>query len=63
MTSATAPGRPAGRMRHNQQLRPVLPGNPRRPAAVDADDQPDLHSLAYGIKRDQQAVLNRLTMP
>ncbi len=32
-------------------------------AAVDADDQPDLHSFAYGIKRDQQAVLNRLTMP
>jgi len=24
---------------------------------------PDLHSFAYGIKRDQQAVLNRLTMP
>jgi hypothetical protein len=29
-------------------------------AALDADDQPDLHSFAYGIKRDQQAVLNRL---
>ena len=24
------------------------------------DDQPDPHSYAYGIKRDQQAVLNRL---
>ena len=24
------------------------------------DDQPDPHSFAYGIKRDQQAVLNRL---
>jgi hypothetical protein len=122
--------RPVGRIRHYQQLRPVLPGSPRRPAAVagpprpatwpagssptrttsttrkrrnsprprehcphpdaraghviefakiltglhgdrlddwlaaaGADDQPDLHSFAYGIKRDQQAVLNRLTMP
>jgi hypothetical protein len=30
-------------------------------AAVDADDQTDLHSFAYGIKRDQQAVLGRLS--
>ena len=31
--------------------------------AVEADDQPDLHSFARGIKRDHQAVLNGLTMP
>jgi len=32
-------------------------------AAVEADDQPDLHSFARGIRRDHQAVLNGLTMP
>jgi len=32
-------------------------------AAVEADDQPDLHSFARGIKRDYDAVLNGLTMP
>ena len=31
--------------------------------AVEADDQPDLHSFARGIKRDYDAVLNGLTMP
>jgi transposase len=31
--------------------------------AVEAGDQPDLHSFARGIKRDHQAVLNGLTMP
>jgi transposase len=31
--------------------------------AADADDQPDLHSFTSGIRCDQQAVLNRLTMP
>jgi transposase len=31
--------------------------------AVEADDQPDLHSFANGIKRDHDAVLNGLTMP
>ena len=31
--------------------------------AVEADDQPDLHSFARGIKRDHDAVLNGLTMP
>jgi hypothetical protein len=31
-------------------------------AAVEADDQPDLHSFARGIKRDYDAVLNGLTM-
>jgi transposase len=31
--------------------------------AVEADDQPDLHSFARGIKRDHQAVLNGLTLP
>ena len=30
--------------------------------AVEADDQPDLHSFARGIKRDYDAVLNGLTM-
>ena len=29
---------------------------------VEADDQPDLHSFARGIKRDHDAVLNGLTM-
>jgi len=29
---------------------------------VEADDQPDLHSFARGIKRDYDAVLNGLTM-
>ncbi len=32
-------------------------------AAVEADDQPDLHSFAYGLKRDHAAVVNGLTMP
>jgi len=31
--------------------------------AVQADDQPDLHSFARGLKRDHDAVLNGLTMP
>ena len=31
--------------------------------AVEADDQPDLHSFARGLKRDHAAVLNGLTMP
>ena len=31
--------------------------------AVEADDQPDLHSFIRGIKRDYDAVLNGLTMP
>jgi transposase len=31
-------------------------------AAVEADDQPDLHSFAYGLKRDHDAVVNGLTM-
>ncbi len=31
--------------------------------AVEADDQPDLHSFARGIKRDHDAVLNGLTLP
>ena len=31
--------------------------------AVEAHDQPDLHSFAYGLKRDHNAVLNGLTMP
>ncbi len=30
---------------------------------VEADDQPDLHSFARGLKHDHQAVLNGLTMP
>ena len=32
-------------------------------AAVEADDQPDLHSFARGIRHDYQAVLNGLTLP
>jgi transposase len=32
-------------------------------AAVEADDQPDLHSFARGIRRDYDAVKNGLTMP
>jgi hypothetical protein len=31
--------------------------------AVEADDQPDLHSFVRGVKRDYDAVLNGLTMP
>jgi len=31
--------------------------------AVEADDQPDLHSFARGLKHDHDAVLNGLTMP
>ncbi len=31
--------------------------------AVEADDQPDLHSFTNGIRRDYDAVLNGLTMP
>ncbi len=32
-------------------------------AAVEADDQPDLHSFTTGLKRDYDAVLNGLTLP
>jgi transposase len=32
-------------------------------AAVNADDQPDLHSFSTGLRRDQQAVTNGLTLP
>lgn len=32
-------------------------------AAVEADDQPDLHSFTTGLKRDYTAVLNGLTLP
>jgi hypothetical protein len=32
-------------------------------AAVDADDQPALHSFTTGLKRDYDAVLNGLTLP
>ena len=32
-------------------------------AAVEADDQPELHSFAHGIRRDQQAVTAGLTLP
>ena len=32
-------------------------------AAVEADDQPDLHSFARGLKQDHDAVLNGLTLP
>ena len=32
-------------------------------AAVEADDQPDLHSFARGLKHDHDAVLNGLTLP
>jgi len=31
--------------------------------AVQADDQPDLHSFARGLKHDHDAVLNGLTLP
>jgi transposase len=31
--------------------------------AVEADDQPELHSFANGIRRDQQAVTNGPTLP
>jgi transposase len=31
--------------------------------AVNADDQPDLHTFARGLKRDYDAVLNGLTLP
>jgi transposase len=30
---------------------------------VEADDQPDLHSFAAGLRRDHAAVLNGLTLP
>jgi transposase len=32
-------------------------------AAVEADDQPELHSFAAGIRRDKEAVTNGLTLP
>ena len=32
-------------------------------AAVEADDQPDLHSFARGLRRDHDAVVNGLTLP
>ncbi len=30
---------------------------------VEADDQPELHSFATGIRQDYRAVLNGLTLP
>ena len=32
-------------------------------AAVEADDQPDLHSFARGLRHDHDVVLNGLTLP
>ncbi|MDW5326766.1 ISL3 family transposase [Plantactinospora sp. KLBMP9567] len=32
-------------------------------AAVNADDQPDLHSFTAGLRRDHHAVVNGLTLP
>lgn len=32
-------------------------------AAVEADDQPDLHSFAHGLGHDHDAVVNGLTLP
>jgi transposase len=32
-------------------------------SAVEADDQPDLHSFTAGLRRDHDAVVNGLTMP
>jgi transposase len=32
-------------------------------AAVEADDQPELHSFATGIRNDKEAVVNGLTLP
>ena len=32
-------------------------------AAVGADDQPELHSFATGIRQDKEAVLNGLSLP
>ena len=32
-------------------------------AAVEASDQPELRSFAAGIRKDQQAVTNGLTLP
>jgi transposase len=32
-------------------------------AAVEADDQPELHSFATGIRNDKEAVMNGLTLP
>ena len=32
-------------------------------AAVEADDQPELHSFATGIRKDKEAVTNGLTLP
>lgn len=43
--------------RHGQQK---LEG---RMVTVEADDQPELRSFANGIRRDQQAVTNGLTLP
>ena len=32
-------------------------------AAIGADDQPELHSFATGIRQDKEAVLNGLSLP
>jgi hypothetical protein len=42
--------------RHGERLEGWL-------AAVEADDQPDLHSFAVGLRRDHTAVLNGLSLP
>jgi hypothetical protein len=59
-----APGRPR-RPRHRVPQDPHRHGH--RPydwiAAVEAEDQPDLHSSACGLKHDHDAVRNGLTMP
>jgi transposase len=38
-------------------------GDNEKEKLAQADDQPDLHSFALGLKHDHQAVLNGLTMP
>jgi transposase len=42
--------------RHGERLEDWL-------TTVAADDQPDLHSFAFGLRRDHAAVLNGLTLP
>jgi transposase len=57
-----------GLARHVQRFAEILTGRHGHHldawlATVDADDQPDLHSFAAGVRRDYDAVRNGLTLP
>ena len=60
-----APGALAGHLRAFAEMMTSRQGQhlPEWLAKVEADDQPQLHSFATGIRSDLQAVTNGLTLP